>query len=417
MIRTRTGTRKEKIITMEKNVEQLLVIGNGFDLACNLPSRYADFYDFRYIGANIKFLNLFENQNMPLDYKNIELFPESTSLNIWDYILYFIEDVKHNSWTDVESVISKHIKGMYAACFNSYFSYIDPNYQHVNYQKIFFYLLKKYPENNEELEKAKSFIKEKNGDKRWKIINNYILDELKIFEGEFAKYLKLQVKKTGYNENMDKLFSCIITEYERTNPEVRKSELSFNTSILTFNYTKILRGSKNFRVKDFRNVHGNLKQNSNEIIFGIDYQELLSLAKNKENSTSKIFKNPEVFLDFTKTFRTLQINNSFGTKKLCSKETKIIKFYGHGLGEADYSYFMAMFDAVDLYTGDTLLNFYYNPNLKDEAKKQYERVSKLILKYASTLQNENHGENLLHKLILENRIKIKPINIKLDKLS
>jgi hypothetical protein len=402
---------------MEKNVEQLLVIGNGFDLACNLPSKYEDFYKSRYTSDIVKFLNSFEKQEMPLKYEDIKLLSNSVSLNIWDYILYFIEDVEHNSWTDVETVISKHIKGMYIACFNPYFIYKDTIGHQIDYQKIFFNLLKKYTTDNENTEKVELFFNVKDGDTRWKIINSYILKELKIFEGNFAKYLKLQVKKSGYNENMDKLFSCIINEYERANSEVKKSDLSFNTSILTFNYTRILRESKNFKVKDFRNVHGNLNPKSNGIIFGIDYQELLSLAKNKDNSTSRIFKNPEVFLDFTKTFRTLQINNSFGTKRLCSQKTKIIKFYGHGLGEADYSYFMAMFDAVDLYAGDTILTFYYNPNLKDEAKKQYERVSKLILKYAATLQNENHGENLLHKLILENRIKIKPIIIKLEELS
>lgn len=400
---------------MEKNVEQLLVIGNGFDLACNLPSRYADFYAFRYIGANVENLKIFENQKMPLDYENIELFRGSTSLNIWDYILYCIEDVEHNSWTDVEAVISKHIKGMYEACFNSYFRYKDPTNREINYQKIFFYLLKKY--NGEELKKADIFINEENGDERWKIINNYVLDELNIFEGNFAEYLKMQIKKDGYNDNMNRLFKRIITEYETPDTDVSGRRTNFSNSILSFNYTRIPGESKGFRVKDFRNVHGNLNIEDNDIIFGIDYQELLSLTEYSNTSTSNCFKNPEVFLDFTKTFRTLKINNSFGTKRLCSKNTNIIKFYGHGLGEADYSYFMAMFDAVDLYAGDTLLNFYYNPKLKDEAEKQYERVSKLILKYASTLQNENHGENLLHKLILENRIKIKPINIKLKKLS
>ncbi|MGL4364316.1 MAG: AbiH family protein [Bacteroidales bacterium] len=29
-------------------MEQLIILGNGFDLACNLRSRYEDFYNSRY---------------------------------------------------------------------------------------------------------------------------------------------------------------------------------------------------------------------------------------------------------------------------------------------------------------------------------------------------------------------------------
>ena len=42
-------------------------------------------------------------------------------------------------------------------------------------------------------------------------------------------------------------------------------------------------------------------------------------------------------------------------------EPRRIKFYGHSLGEADYSYFQAIFDSVKLYEGDTRLVFYFRP--------------------------------------------------------
>lgn len=103
------------------------------------------------------------------------------------------------------------------------------------------------------------------------------------------------------------------------------------------------------------------------------------------------------------------MTSSYGVERLFSKNVDRIKFYGHGLGEADYSYFMSIFDAIDLYSNDTILIFFYNKLLQNEEEKQFKNVSNLILKYASTLNNKDHSDNLLHKLILENRIKILPL--------
>ena len=48
-----------------------------------------------------------------------------------------------------------------------------------------------------------------------------------------------------------------------------------------------------------------------------------------------------------------------------SKKTpaSLIKFYGHSLGTADYSYFQAIFDQIDLYGGNTTLYFLHAPRI------------------------------------------------------
>lgn len=98
----------------------------------------------------------------------------------------------------------------------------------------------------------------------------------------------------------------------------------------------------------------------------------------------------------------------------------MIKFFGHSLGDADYSYFQAIFDEVDLYESNTHLIFYYNANRSNDEKKgaaekkedkaqqeMFEKVNRLITTYGRTLDNEDHGKNLLHKLLLEGRLTIK----------
>lgn len=98
-----------------------------------------------------------------------------------------------------------------------------------------------------------------------------------------------------------------------------------------------------------------------------------------------------------------------------SSDINIIKFYGHGLGEADYSYFQAIFDSVDLYHSNTKIVFYWSDYQGVEKQairvEQVKNVTKLIEEYGTTFTNEDHGRNLLTKLQLENRLQIEEIPI------
>ena len=96
----------------------------------------------------------------------------------------------------------------------------------------------------------------------------------------------------------------------------------------------------------------------------------------------------------------------------------MIKFFGHSLDFADYSYFQAIFDEVDLYESDTRLIFYYNENRRNGEKgnkgekrgvkeEMFREVNHLIAGYGESLDNKDHGRNLLHKLLLEGRLTIK----------
>lgn len=99
--------------------------------------------------------------------------------------------------------------------------------------------------------------------------------------------------------------------------------------------------------------------------------------------------------------------------------TDLIKFYGHSLGAADYSYFQALFDAVHLYDGHTQLIFFYRRHSKEEKTEQevaegmqeiktdmMSRVVKLLTAYGNTLDNKDHGKNLIHKLLIEGRLAV-----------
>ena len=79
-----------------------------------------------------------------------------------------------------------------------------------------------------------------------------------------------------------------------------------------------------------------------------------------------------------------------------------LKFYGHSLSAADYSYFQSIFDYYNLYSNSNIsLNFYYS-----ERHEQTDAIYRLINIYGKSLSNKEQGKNLIHKLLLENRLNI-----------
>ena len=417
----------------KNKIYQLLILGNGFDLSCKLKSQYKDFFEYIF------------DKNNSCDY----------SLNFWLCIFKELSEQNHSmngsSWTDIESQILNQLRYIE---FLSDRGFLDtyhfkfeqdkmkrvisdriPLYEKFNYSEAemistTFKVIKNLFENDHFL------VKEKDGKDIEELENIklsfdeliYILQtDLRELEDAFSTFLANQIYSNIPNNKMNsenylsqfgKQYSYfsfnLVTALLVSNYKVNKSNaplLDFirksnnyseineiDTSsiatfpigrnyqlenwILSFNYTIPL----NF--ERLRNVHGNIIDRN--IIFGIDYDKV-----------NNFFVNEPV--NFTKSFRILdsKINNS--TIPLSNLDN--ILFYGHGLGEADYSYFQAIFDTVDLYHGKTKLIFYWNQfDDKDQFKIIIERVTKLIEKYGQTFANKDHGRNLFTKLLLENRI-------------
>ena len=98
------------------------------------------------------------------------------------------------------------------------------------------------------------------------------------------------------------------------------------------------------------NIHGKL---DGEAVFGVDGKECMA----------DLDAPP-----FTKTYRVASMGVKmprmlYGTATggIGESETDVVRFFGHSPGEANYSYFQALFDGVNLYGGNTRLVFYYRP--------------------------------------------------------
>lgn len=368
---------------MENNkiINQLLIIGNGFDLACGLKSRYNDFFYDLY-KENSQNYSIAENNNYWYKlFKGLVKFNEKSILG----------------WTDVESQILTELMNVEFLYNSDLFSNIEPQMSEDSikaYISRFVYTIadayKYYDEDSvlntflvltqtlheiDILDKSSTF--------------DRLKKDLKKFETTFASYLNNELERNSddYLFESSRLFDRLLLQNHLSNKsrhyQNNRTDIGANIQqIISFNYTQ---PSTNDSI---RYIHGNL-ENKN-IIFGIDY-----------DSVSNLFNYHP--LEFTKSYRILE--NKLNSKVSISSEIKNILFYGHGLGEADYSYFQSIFDTVDLYHGDAKLIFYWTQfGDQDQYIVQVENVVRLIEKYGQTFTNKDHGRNLFTKLLLENRI-------------
>lgn len=409
---------------MENNesIKQLLIIGNGFDLACGLKSSYKDFLD---------------NYLKSISSTDSKMYWEKYFQNM-SYLNSSNDDY---TWTDIETQIFTQLQNVEFIIENELLKNrfyenkdelvrkieisLNGSNSNLNFDSLLqtFYLLKSVFEyymigNQLTLNTA---------------LNKIKTDLLKL-EDHFTSYLTNEIQNANskietnneiatniFTENSyfiksRILFATLLLFYMNINetpffvpPLERLQETSdsnfisyyldvqilskFNiveNYVLSFNYTKP------FPFPNIRNIHGNL--NNWNIIFGIDYDKVNTFFSNQPTQ-------------FTKSYRILE--NKLNSDMTIPSDLNKILFYGHGLGEADYSYFQTIFDTVDLYHGNTKLIFFWNNfNDKDQYNIQVERVTNLIEKYGQTFTNKDHGRNLFTKLLLENRIIFEQIDLK-----
>ncbi len=369
-------------------MHQLIVLGNGFDLTCGLKSKFSDFYSSRTD-------NTYNFNSIPNDQRNV-----------WDLILSQVEK-DDLLWCDIESLISTFVlrdgnsDSRVDKMYHSPVRTIDPTClsgPFVPEDKVYQFVARSL---------GKEYVPQDE-------LTNFLLSSLKEYERSFSYYLERQVEEDG--EYIQKAIEYFTAIRDACLAESERSQTS--SSVLSFNYTTPF-GLDNWRlgIEATRNVHGVLGET--DIIFGIDGKDVA------DNHPA---------LPFTKTYRLLSLGASGNGRllKTGNEGTAFIKVFGHSLAPADYSYFQSIFDAVNLYGGDVKLVFLYKnyPNMPDgkideQAIREalYARISHLLIEYGATLDNKDHGKNLMHKLLLEQRLIVEcvdkpsclPSNINLHK--
>lgn len=454
---------------------QLIVLGNGFDLHCGLKSSYKDFLYYvitqrytnyfssdseeasdrneaiekafadsaNYVGVRrIHFDAIYFERNVKM---NDTIFPD---INIWYLILFhekLVQSLNQSSnWSDIESVIENYVSGKFIfdndngkqsqkkfidILVDIFFNYgfernilLEGMMEQDEYKLaglLLYHLLERKDDCHGIKEKIEEIRKESESHLAWRpgrvqietkiknktkpevvnILINLLMGELHKLEIDFQTYLTQEVEKEEYKSKAEEFLQTIVMD----------GDFSLSYSAFSFNYTNSCSGNSGIQVA-FRNVHGALNQNSNEskIIFGIDNISSDSRAE-------------DIGYRFTKSYRTMRLytelenDKAFGDKidNIFTEDMDVIKFYGHSLARADYSYFQYIFDMYNLYNSNIKLIFYYSKikgrTVEEVRQEQYRNITKLIEQYGETLDNKAHGRNLLTRLIQTGRLKIKEI--------
>lgn len=436
---------------------KIIILGNGFDLVNGLKTSYNDFFNSKkekidqyYERIEIVKKSIYPAQDKILDddiirstnsiyseevvleaqnrikekienniYFAVKKLQEElnkievTDVNFWD--LYFYEMSKDEgnevkNWCVIENEIRSCIynQGKVGNISRSIDNYIENRkrafFQYNYDERSLYHEAQKFNNNifqaNHDNIIYKTIICKEDG-----TIYECLLNRLKEFENTFKEYIAEQYRRLFeaekiriYYDNFSKLFL-----------HKERSEVY----ILNFNYTKL--DISNY-VEDFKveykltesNVHGSFDKS---IIFGTDSSEVKS-----DTSMDRYI--------FTKTYRKMNDMENIRSVSLPTLDFEYdveLIFFGHSLADADFSYFQSIFDYYDIYNKDIKIIFKYSyyGEKKDhfnQKKKYVDSVAILMEKYGRTFNNKNHGKNLLHKLLLENRLQIENISGSMNKI-
>lgn len=375
-------------------LHQLLIIGNGFDLACGLKSSFADFFAPR-IEAILK--KSTEEGSSVYAAQMLASATNDLGYTVWDLVV--IKRTKNLSavdrgilWADFESMIEEQLVMRSSRAGLSKRNLIDQMADDVS---------DRFSSKSSSISKRKvlnaeaAYLANKLGHRSIadEEAHQFYYDELKRLEGQFLDYLKAEVgSHADYLIRAQHLLDVLIGQNE-----TEKSSPVNTTSLLNFNYTDSAAG---YQSVNSTNIHGSLSLG--EVVMGVDGRELIDVDRT---------------MPFTKTYRLMTLpplkrGALVHSDAYLSGKTTVVKFFGHSLARADYSYFQALFDGLDLYSGAIRLVFYCRDYRNADGAivhtkpRTVSAVKNLLTEYSWTLDNRDHGRNLIHKLLIEGRLSI-----------
>lgn len=386
---------------MENN---LILIGNGFDLKCNLKSQYIDFYNYFWrekCGASKLPNTILESIYEVFRYiKNNKLNFNTWFTDFYLLILFwcsFEKDKQNNRWADVELKLEQYLLSINKN--NEFDSFLEKCINEIKEAEKNATLFYKYKEicdltsiPNYNLYKVICEIKEEYIIKQnWTRYSEILLKSLFNFENLFANYIKKEQDDNFlYPNKANDIYLSILNNVNSGISNI----LSDNLYLIIFNYTRqvspLTNGDilVNWKSNHILNIHGNCNF---KIIIGIDDSKI-------DLSDTLL----STYL-FSKTYRIMNGDAGFQKFVLPSEEEKLnLIFFGLSLEDGDYAYYQAMFDKYDIYNNKKVkLWFFYSVGYEN-----FDHVYKLLKKYGSSLDNKMKGQNLVTVLTIEQRLKI-----------
>lgn len=257
----------------------VLILGNGFDLAHELPTKYSHFLDFcdnviLYNEAksdyekiswfnDSKILNLFFDSADEINNSIINEILRLISNNIWyKYLsdIYKNKTIKGENWIDFESEISEIIQFLDKNCNNLSLSFDDVDYYKATLPNIFaskYIFFKKLIEEHKFTQKT---IRD---------LRKILYDDLLKLSSALRIYLHYFVEKMEINT---------------VSPDLKDLSIDY---VINFNYTDTFQRIYDTPKIDFH-IHGDCSNSGNNLVLGID--EYWSKEDRDEHTNFTIFK-------------------------------------------------------------------------------------------------------------------------------
>lgn len=371
---------------LQKLVKVKIILGNGFDLFCGLHTSYGDYFSkqkkkYELILNEVKeasncLAGLFEDGLKPNIFQEITDGLTISPQNIWDIIFAIsIKGESDKMWCDVEQTMFDFL---YAV--DTGWQEIKPHWTNV------YNFLQKAPYQGRS---AGSFILARciKGKCSSSILSKddfciFLLDELKEFEGSFARFIARQ--HVAFDGFVPQFNINYVTRARQLLETLCKSEEI--TSIDCFNYgftpEPIFYNKCNFVNGDCANP-----------IFGVD-------SKFRPDDSRYVFTKTNRRIEWEMNRTTLSQHPDF--------ENAIV--FGHSLNENDYSYFFPVLDQLEMTNFASKKKFVitycvYDSKKETEIKNELRhRIYALFVAYAKYKGQSIEPARLLDSLTTQGRV-------------
>lgn len=331
-------------------MNRLIIIGNGFDLAHGLKTKYEDFLLW-YLMTKVEGLD-----------KDTPSVDRLCTIKAKKKYVNSVFVPVHPDFKEVENYIDfiKAIKdsGYYIDFHSVFFKSIMDEKRWVDIENIYYYFLKnsmvigKRTRNNEpfpsieEINSDLDFLRDK--------FIEYLKSECNDFDFDVSEspYFELFIKDLIYEKNTPKIVDGMIKQYPKT-------------LLLNFNYTNLIQKYQdtiqmNGDLIELLQIHGSVN-NPKSIVFGFGdeldetYQEIERLNENK-------------FFEHIKSFRYFQDGNYQQLMAFVDNDPFEVLVLGHSLGLSDRTMLSQTFENDNL----KRVQLYYHQDQKDFTEKTYE---------------------------------------------
>lgn len=361
--------------------ERILIIGNGFDLYHELPTKYSQFIK---VLINIEKLNLDDDNDITFEdlFKDVERYSEMKirfntesmnfnkakiseikniiSRNGWFWS--FKSKLHFENWIDVENEI-KDILIIFNSITNSIKNILANNF----IKEIYINEAFEGPTSlkfNEEYFQLGNFFgliliddnDEKINKDYFSVINNYLI---KFKSDNFFDFLFLNLKEfmNVFNIYLNDLVNLF---YDNIDSEYSNSLAKIHTKInkfYTFNYTPTLENFYN--ISDVSYLHGKYNFENNNIVLGIDEVD-------EELQNDKIFMFTKYYQKLFNDTDYIFLSEMKSTSKYDGLDKDFILF-GHSLADNDQNYIKELFSVTLQRENNTITILFYS--LSDKAQK------------------------------------------------